>query len=500
MSEATKLSEQLLSNFDVDHNLEQNLSAIDFSLGESSSKILTIKDNYSAKNLMALSLILANNDVNSYSPSQIQKVISTIDKLIEIQVNTIISHDKFKSLETEWLKVQEVCNNNYDNVEVAILDVSKEDLLYDLESNLFDISSSEIFKKVYVSEFDQYGGEPYGAILGLHDVKNSEEDITFLTGMGMVAKNSHAPFISSIDETFFGLKDYSEIGQIKSFEALIEHPRYKKWNDFRQLEESAYIGLTVGDFMLRAPYHYENNPISHKLMQGFKENIDYKKNSDYLWGPSSIQLVKNMMKAYNETGWFQYLRGVENGGHVRNLTSCVYDNNGIKEKKPPLNVLLPDYMELSLANIGLIPFVAEKGTNNACFFSVNSTKKVEDFADNLDAANSRLVANLSYTMSISRIAHYIKTVIRDKIGSIADANIIKSNIEGWLSKFTTTIINPNQLTMAAYPFRQSKVEVKPIPGKPGWFSCDVEILPHIQFEGMDTTMKINSKLEPELFS
>lgn len=496
MSETTTQLLETLSNNDID----EAIKAIDFNISDDSTKVLAIKDDYSSSNMMALSMIIANNEINSYSPAQIQKVISILDGLIELQINAIISNDSFKTLESEWLKVQEVCSCEYDNIEVSLLDVSKEDLQYDLESNLFDISSSETYKKVYVEEFDQYGGEPYGLLLGLHDIKNTEDDISFLTGMGMVAKNAHAPYINSIDHSFFGINSYDEISQIKDFESLISHPRYKKWQDFRKTEESAYIGLTVGDFMLRSPYHSENNPVSSTLLNNFCENVNYRDNESYLWGPSSILFVKNAMRAYGISGWFQYMRGVENGGKVENLISAVYDKNGVQEKKPPLNVLIPDYMELSMSKIGLIPLVAEKKTNDACFFSLQSMSKVEDFEDPLDAADSALVANLSYTMSISRIAHYVKTVIRDKIGSIADAEAIKANIENWLSKYTTSVINPNPVTMASFPFRSTTVEVFGIPGKPGWFSCKVEILPHIQFEGMDTVMKINSRLEPALFS
>jgi type VI secretion system protein ImpC len=482
------------------NNVEEAINSIDFEISEDASKVMTLKDDYSSSNMMALSMVLANNDIKSYSPSQIHKVISILDKLIEVQINTIISNDNFKKLESEWLKIQEVCSNDYDNIEVALLDVSKDDLQYDLESNLFDISSSETFKKVYVEEFDQYGGEPYGLLLGLHEVNNTEDDISFLTGMGMIAKNSHSPYINTINPSFFGVKDYNDLIQIKDFESLLDHPRYKKWQDFRKTEESVYVGLTVGDFMLRSPYHNENNPISHPLLKSFCENIDYTNNDEFLWGPSSIQFVKNAMRAYGLSGWFQHIRGVENGGFVQNLTSAVYDSNGVQEKKSPLNITVPDYMELSMAKIGLIPLVGEKGTNNACFFSTQSLSKVEDFVDNFDAADSALVANLSYTMSISRISHYIKTVIRDKIGSVVDADSIQALITNWLGKYITTAVDPNPLTMANYPFRKVDVAVKTVAGKPGWFSCDVEIVPHIQFEGMNTVMKINSRLEPELFS
>ncbi|APC97548.1 type VI secretion system contractile sheath large subunit [Francisella frigiditurris] len=494
------LTEELLSNFGSFGEVSTVLQNIDFNVSDDASKVLSLSENYNARNLMALSLVLANNqDINNYNQKYVQKVISIIDKLIDLQVNAIISNDEFKALEKEWLQVQEVCQGDYDMVEVSILDVKKEELQYDFERNLYDISSSDFFKKVYVSEFDQYGGEPYGVILGLYDFNNSTDDITWLTGMGMVAKNSHAPFIASVDKSFFGVEDISEITQIKSFETLLEHPKYKEWNDSRNLDVAAYIGLTVGDFMLRQPYNPENNPVQSKLMNGFNEFVDYKDNNSYLWGPSSIHAVKNMMRSYDKTRWFQFIRGVESGGYVRNLTSCVYDNKGVLETKAPLNVLFADYMELSLANIGLIPFVGEKGTNNACFFSINSTKKVEEFVDDFDSANSRLIANLSYTLCISRISHFIKCVIRDKIGSVVGAEEIQGILSDWISEFVTTVYQPTPLEMSRYPFRNVSIEVKPIPGKPGWYSCKVNVIPHIQFEGMDTTMTIDTRLEPELF-
>ncbi|AJI57483.1 hypothetical protein LA02_1036 [Francisella philomiragia] len=494
------LTDELLNNFGGSAEVDSVLKNIDFDVSGDASKVLSLSSDYNARNLMALSLVLANNEsINNYNQKYIQKVITVIDKLIDLQVNAIISNDEFIALEQEWLKVQEVCQDDYDNVEVSILDVKKEELQYDFERNLYDISSSDFFKKVYVAEFDQYGGEPYGAILGLYNFENTTNDIIWLTGMGMVAKNSHAPFIASIDKSFFGVKDLSEITHIKSFESLLEHPRYKEWNDFRNLDVAAYIGLTVGDFMLRQPYNPENNPVQYKLMEGFNEFVDYESNDSYLWGPSSIQLVKNMMRSYDKTRWFQYIRGVESGGYVRNLVSCVYDNKGVLETKSPLNVLFADYMELSLANIGLIPFVSEKGTSNACFFSVNSAKKVEEFVDNFDSANSMLIANLSYTMCISRISHYIKCVIRDKIGSVVGAEQIQNILSDWISEFVTTVYQPTPLEMARYPFRNVSIDVKTIPGKPGWYSCKINVIPHIQFEGMDTTMTIDTRLEPELF-
>lgn len=495
----SSLSEQLLATFSSAGEVSDIIENIDFSMSNELTKVLDVSESYNARNLMALSLVLANNDVNSYSQEYVHKVISMIDKLIELQVNAVISDTKFRELEKEWLKLQELCKTEYDNIDVAVLDVKKDELQFDFERNLYDISNSDFFKKVYVSEFDQYGGEPYGAILGMYDFENTEDDITWLTGMGMVAKNSHAPFIGSIDKSFFGINDLSEVTQIKSFETLLEHPKYKNWNDFKELDEAAYIGLTVGDFMLRSPYHPENNPVSYKPMNSFTEILDYSDNKNYLWGSSSIQLVKNMMRSYDLTRWFQYVRGVESGGFVSNLTSTVYDHKGVLETKPPLNVMFADYMELSLANVGFIPFVAEKGTSNACFFSVNSAKKSHEFVDEFDSANSSMIANLSYTMCISRISHFIKCVVRDKIGSVVGEEQIHGIISNWLFKFVTTVFQPTPLEMSRYPFRAADIKVNSIPGKPGWYNCKIIVIPHVQFEGMDTTMAIDTRLEPALF-
>ena len=205
------------------------------------------------------------------------------------------------------------------------------------------------------------------------------------------------------------------------------------------------------------------------------------------------------MRSFNKTGWFQYVRGPENGGHVKDLIAPVYNIRGFDEHRSALNISLPDYMELSLANIGIMPFIEEKGTANGCFFSVNSLKKVEEFVDDFDSMNSQLAANLSYTLCIARIAHYVKCVIRDKIGSVTSTEIIQDKLTSWLNKYVTTIFEPTPLEMSRYPFRAADIKVSQIPGKAGWYKCNITVLPHIQFEGMDTTLKIDTRLDPGLF-
>ncbi|WP_235826855.1 type VI secretion system contractile sheath large subunit [Facilibium subflavum] len=417
----------------VNIDINDNLTAVD-----------GIADDYYARNIAALSLVLANNnEIHNYNKVYVQKAIERINEIIEEQVNSILSHSDMRYLEKQWLQLNELTKHDYDNIDIAVLDVTKEELQYDFERNLYDISSSELFKKVYVSEYDQYGGEPYGMMLGLYDFQNSMDDITWLTGMGMVAESAHAPFIASINPSFFGVKNIADLKQIKSFETLMEHPRYRDWNAFRKTDQAAYIGLTLGDFILRQPYHPVNAPVQDTRMNNFVEDVsDYESNDTYQWGSSAILFTQNAIRSYGKTGWFQYIRGPENGGYVKDLIAPVYNIRGFDEQRSALNISLPDYMELSLANVGIIPAVEEKGTPNCCFFSVNSIKKVEEFVDDFDSMNSQLVANMSYTLCVSRIAHYVKCVIRDKVGSITSTESIQQQLSDWINQYVTTVTAP----------------------------------------------------------
>lgn len=484
----------------AEENQQTSMALVDVDINDNVSIIDSLFDDYYARNIAALAVVLANNDdIVSYNKLYVHNAIERINDIINTQVNSIISHPDFRYIENQWLQLNELLRNEYDNVEVTIIDAKKEELQYDFERNLYDISSSEVFKKVYVSEYDQYGGEPYGLLLGLYDFNNTMDDITWLTGMGMVAESAHAPFIASINPNFFGVNNIDELKQIKNFETLLQHPRYRDWNNFRNTDEAAYISLTLGNFILRQPHHPVNSPLADPRMSNFAEDVDYESNSAYQWGGAQLLFAQNIMRSYAKSGWFQYIRGPENGGHIKDLIAPVYNIRGYDERRSPLDIALPDYMELSLANIGIVPVIEEKGTANCCFFSVNSIKKAHEFVDNLDSINSQLVTNMSYTLCISRISHYIKCCIRDKLGSVTSPEIIKEHIRSWLFQYVTTIFKPTPLDMARFPFRAAEINVDNIPGRAGWYRCNISVLPHIQFEGMDTTLKIDTRLDPGLF-
>jgi type VI secretion system protein ImpC len=464
------------------------------------SMLDALSEDYVSMNIVALLLVMANNNnIKNYNKSYVQEAIAKIDELINTQVNIILNDENFRKIENSWLQLDEIAKHDYSNVKIAILDATKEDLQNDLERNIFDISSSEIFKKVYVSEYDQYGGEPYGLLSSLYEFSNTSDDIKWLTAIGMIAEASHAPFVAALDTDFFGVSSPDEIMHIKDFESLLEHPRYRAWNELRNTDQATYLGLTYGKFILRAPYHPVNNPVGDQTMKSFTEITYGDEQPTYQWGKGSVLFLKNAIRSYGETGWLSYVRGPSNGGLIRSLVAPYVEQDGMMEQRPPLDITLPDSMELSLSKVGILPLIHEKGTSNACFFSSGSIKKVEVYTDYLASANSAMVANLSYTMCISRIAQYIKCVLRDRIGSVVSKEDICAQINSWINQYVTTVTQPSPVEMCKYPFRMAEVSIANIPGRVGWYKCSISILPHIQFEGMETIMKIDANLEPALF-
>ncbi|WP_226647869.1 type VI secretion system contractile sheath large subunit [Microbulbifer variabilis] len=438
--------------------------------------------------------ILPENDNDGLAMANIRQKVTNacaeIDEKINRHVNAIIHNDNFKVLESNWMGLQGLIESTdwSANIMIDVLDCTKDELRDDLENNSMDLTNSEIFKKIYVSEYDQYGGSPYGSIMGLYEFDNNDSDRRFLSTMGKVSAASHAPFISSVGPNFFACSDIKELSEIKDLEAHLNHPRFEKWNQFRESEEAAYIGLTLPKFLLRAPYEPEANAGGF----GFEEKIDvYEGHKDYLWCNAAFLFCKNMIRSFTETGWCQYIRGPRGGGTIEYLPQHHFKLNGQQEVKAPIELTIPDYKELQYSNAGFIPLIYKKGSSNACFFSSQSIKKTKKFKDPIDSQNSQLVANLSYTMSITRIAHYIKCIMRDNVGSTATKDYINSSIETWLSQYVTTVVNPDDLTLRYYPFKSIKVETDEQEGLVGWYSSKISVMPHRQFEGMDVELSLD---------
>ncbi len=452
-------------------------------------------ESYEKRFMTALSIIL-NNSTEQAGKTSAQSLIDHIDAVINKQVEEVIKHQTFRKLEENWRSLYEIASvidNN--STKLALLDVSKDELAEDFEDNSVDIMGSDLFQKVYVHEYDQYGGEPFGSIIGLYEFDKTPDDIEWLATMGKVAEASHAPFISAIAPKFFGDNEYANLSEIKDIDGLMAHPKYGRWNAFRKTKAAGYIGLTLPNFMLRPPYHPDTYPAGKGVLSGFQEAVDLSApHKQCLWGNAAVLFAKNLYRSYQITGWCQSICGPTSGGLVEGLPIFNYNERDANAYVLPTNFLIPDHKEYSLAKAGFIPLVYEKKTANACFFSAQSLKASEEFEDPKDSENSQMVTKLPYTFSMSKIAHYVKCYTRDVIGSEADEVIVQDKLSMWMNQYITTAPNPTTLTRSYYPFKAAEIEVKKASGMAGWYNCNINVLPHIKFEGMDVSMRIETRL------
>jgi len=461
------------------------------------SHLETIVEDVSPENRFVSSLAAVVYNIRPedgrFDKQSIQDLVSTIDLLVEAQINEVIHAPEFQAIESAWRSIADlVRNTNFKaNIDISLLDVTKDEVYEDLELNSADIAGSELFKKIYVAEYDQFGGNPYGSIIGMYEFSNTAKDALWLRTMGKVAAASHAPFIGNLSPKFFGCESFAEVNQLRDIAGMIDTPRYSAWNELRNTEEAAYLGLVMPRYMVRIPWNDLSNPAENI---NFTEKVHGENLAEYVWGSASMLLARNLVKSFESSGWCQHLRGVKGGGLVSGLPAYSFNLRGEEELRAPIEVSMPDFRELELASAGAIPLIHKKGSADAVFFSVQSLKKSYKFKDPKDSENSQLATNLSYTFSISRIAHYIKCIMRDNIGSSANAAYIQSQIDGWISRFVTTVVNPDDLTLRYFPFKAYSLTVSEVPGKIGWYHCKLSILPHIQFEGMDVDLRVDARL------
>ena len=461
--------------------------------------------------LAGLSTLLFNvqdEQLDYFNQADVQELLEMINILISERLNDVMHRAEFQDLESTWRSIEHLIQdvNFLAGVKIDLLDASKEELAEDFKNNAIDIFRSALFQKVYIEEYDQYGGEPYGVMLGLYEFKNTPDDMTWLRTMAKIGNACHAPFISSIHPRFFGVNTAEEVTGIKDLAGMLSHPKYGRWNALRETEEAAYLGLTFPRYVLRLPYNPDANPCRsinfvEKVAEGTKEGLEIQKtdganrNADgYLWGSSSVLLVKNLIRSFETSGWCQHIRGPKGGGLVDGLPTHSYMLRGRDDFQLPVELVIPDFRELELANLGFIPLIYKKGSAQATFFSVQSAKRPARLKDPHDAQNSQLVCNLAYTLSVTRIAHYIKCIMRDNIGSTADDSYIQRVINNWLGGYVTTVMNPDDLTLRYYPFKAIDVQVEKREGQIGFYDCTVSVLPHMQFEGSDVELRIESRL------
>jgi type VI secretion system protein ImpC len=447
--------------------------------------------------------VLAFNSLLGFSPDAIAKVSATGAVQTTEYINHILHAPEVRTLESNWRGLADLVDDvSNDDVIIDFLDITRAELDADVKDNAADPFGSALFHKLYVEEYDRCGGRPFASMIGLYEFSHDEESINTLKVLQRICAAAHCPFISSVNARFFNLDSMAGVAAVTDLDAIMNHPRMAPWNELRDTEWSAYIGLTLPRYLLRRPWDH-NDPGQSDFDRRnnqvqFVEEVHPEETGDdtnFLWGNAAILFAKNMVRSYESSGWAQHIRGPRGGGAVDGLRSYTHTRvDGSEVTINPVEIAVPDYREYQFSKNGLIPLVQCKGEVRATFFSAQSIRRPKDFQEELNTRNAYLVTNLAYTFSITIIAHYVKVMMREYIGSIADATYIQHELSTWLSQFVTTVVNPDDLTLFHYPLKATRVTVEPKPGPFGWYAAIISVLPHAQFEGMDVELQLEAAL------
>jgi type VI secretion system protein ImpC len=419
--------------------------------------------------------------------------IAQIDHLISLQLNEILHHPAFQKLEGSWRGIKYMMDQSETSamLKIRVLNVSKKELLRDLQ-RAPEFDQSVMFKKVYEDEFGIFGGEPFGALIGDYEFSKHPEDIELLEKVSQVAAGAHAPFLTAAAPELLNLDSFSQLGDPRDIGKIFDSTEFAKWKSFRASEDSRYVGLTMPRVLMRLPYGKDTKPVDDF---NYEEGVDGTDHSKYLWGNAAYALGARLTTAFAQYGWCASIRGVEGGGLVEGLPTHTFrTDEGDVALKCPTEVAITDRREKELADQGLIPLVHCKGTDYAAFFSVQSANKPKKFDKAAANANARLSAQLPYILAVSRFAHYMKSIMRDKIGGFMSRGQCQTFLTQWIMQYVTDDDQASAATKAKFPLREAKIEVSEIPGKPGAYRAIAFLRPHFQLDELTVSLRLVAEL------
>ncbi|HQX54826.1 MAG TPA: type VI secretion system contractile sheath large subunit, partial [Pyrinomonadaceae bacterium] len=407
--------------------------------------------------------------------------IAEIDRLVSAQMNEIMHHEDFQKLEGSWRGLHHLLKNSLTGtlLKIKVMSVTKNDLLKDFERAL-EFDQSALFKKVYEEEYGTFGGAPFGALIGDFEFGNHPQDMALLENISQVAAAAHAPFLSAASAGMFGWDNFGEMSEVRDVSKIFDRTEYMKWRSFRESEDSRYVGLTLPHVLMREPYGAATKPTETFR---FEEDVDGKDHKKYLWGNAAYALGTRLTEAFSMYGWCVAIRGVEGGGLVQGLPTHTFETDeGEIAMKCPTEVAVTDRREKEFADNGFIPLVHCKGTDYAAFFGTQSANKAKKYDSDAANANARLSTQLQYIFAVSRFAHYLKSMMRDKIGSFMSRSECEMFLNKWIMNYVTEDDNASAATKSQYPLREAKVEVAEIPGKTGCYRAVAFLRPHFQLD------------------
>ena len=429
------------------------------------------------------------------SPALVDRMLADLDSRLSAQVNAIMHNQDFQKMESAWRGLKFLVDRTdfRQNIKIEFLNASKQDLLDDFE-DAPEVTRSGLYKHVYTAEYGQFGGQPVGVIVGNYEFGPGTQDMALLQYMGSVAAMSHAPFIAAAGRDFFGIDSWEDLPNLKDLKSIFEMPQYTKWRSFRESENARYVGLTLPRFLLRVPYGQDTVPA-----RSFVFEEEATSNDDFCWGNTSFALASRLTDSFAKYRWCANIIGPQGGGAVENLPVYNFEAMGQIQTKIPTEVLISERREYELAEEGFIALTMRKGADNAAFFSANSCQKAKVFANTPEGKeaelNYRLSTQLPYMMIMNRLAHYIKVIQRENIGTWKERADLDRELNKWISQYVTEMDNPDPVTRSKRPLRMASVVVNDVPGEPGWYSVDILARPHFKYMGASFTLSLVGKLD-----
>jgi type VI secretion system protein ImpC len=425
--------------------------------------------------------------------AMINERVADIDKILSDQMNAILHHPDFQALEASWRGLHDMVfgTETGPRLKLRLLNVSKKELLKDLETAV-DHDMSALFKKVYEEEYGTFGGQPYSLLIGDYTFGRHPQDIALLQRISKVAAVAHAPFIAAASPSMFGISNFMELGLPRDMSKIFESAEMVTWRGFRDSEDSRYVSLVLPRYAARLPYGPNTNPVE---AFNFEEAVDGKDHGKYLWANAAYQLGLRITDAFAKYSWTTAIRGVEGGGKVENMTAHTFKTDeGDVALKCPTEVLITDRREKELNDLGFISVVNSKGSNFAAFFGGQTVNKPKTYDLDTANANSNLSSRLPYVLAASRFAHYIKVIMRDKIGSFQTRESVEAYLNSWVSNYVLLSSTATQGEKARFPLAEGRVDVTEVAGKPGAYSATVFLKPHFQMEELTTSIRLVAEL------
>ncbi|MCA9291825.1 MAG: type VI secretion system contractile sheath large subunit [Phycisphaerales bacterium] len=445
---------------------------------------------------LAESVLAETATISSDAVKTIESIIAEIDAKLSEQVNLILHHADFQKLEGSWRGLHYLVNNTEtdETLKIRVLNISKTEVgktIKKFKGTAWD--QSPLFKKMYEEEFGTPGGEPYGCLVGDYHFNHSAPDVEILSGMAQISAAGHAPFIAGTDPSVMNMDSWQELANPRDLTKIFQSPEYAPWRSLRESEDSKYIGLAMPRFLSRLPYGAKTEPVDDF---DFEEDTEGADHSKYCWSNAAFAMAANINKAFKLYGWCSRIRGVESGGMVEGLPCHTFptDDGGV-DMKCPTEIAITDRREAELAKNGFMPLSHWKNTDYAVFIGAQSLHKPAEYDDPDATANANLGSRLPYLFATCRFAHYLKCMVRDKIGSFKE----RGDMESWLNNWIMNYVEPDPANAsedakARRPLASAEVVVEEVPGNPGYYSSKFFLRPHYQLEGLTVSLRLVSKL------